>query len=515
MEEQLLKIMNILKRFSLGDLSTYLECDISNIALHIDKFECNGIIKKISKNEYLYDNNNLITKNNLKSKQEIVSSKYTFSENQIFNLNDYKNFPAKKVFTKKRDLDYFNNSDDEIKKLIIKNVVLFKLVGNLTKSAAKVYLDNIAKEYPEYKMNAQWYRTKYKRYMKEGLPGLYRNKHCIFDNKAFEEFKKIYLSPKQYTKEQAYEILKMNDNKKDSLPSLATLVHRLNREFSKEEIEKFRTIVTKIGEQQESLIYKKKQPYNILFKTAADRYWEMIVENNTNKEYANTIKRNIKRLKEYFNEYKTKDITYEKIVKYKTHLTSEGVNFSTMKSILSSLLIILRLSGCSIKYDIYENLTYSATIYSLSEIKKLIEKDGPEIWVIALGVKLAELQALEYEEIDYSQGVLNINKYYRFDNIVILHKNQAQRRELIIPQYLLNKIDKTKKGFIFGKIQMPNYESCLYAHIMLLHKQNVSMNVIAKNLGYNSIQNFYRQFYHLFPQKLENNFDILKPLGFI
>ena len=130
-----------------------------------------------------------------------------------------------------------------------------------------------------------------------------------------------------------------------------------------------------------------------------------------------------------------------------------------------------------------------------------------------MGLKLSELQAIQYEDINFEKETLSINKRYMHGKLVQF--KHLQIKEIKMPHYLINKIDKNKIGFIFGQIQMPNYESCLYAHIMLLQSQNVPINLIAKEMGYNSIHTFYRQFHHLFPQKLDEDFDILKPLGFI
>ena len=96
-----------------------------------------------------------------------------------------------------------------------------------------------------------------------------------------------------------------------------------------------------------------------------------------------------------------------------------------------------------------------------------------------------------------------------------MHKRLGPKRKIKIPKYLLNRIDKQKKGVIFGQITIPNYESCLYAHITLLRAQNVPMNLIAKDMGYDSVGAFYAYFHHLFPKKFDYDFDITKPLGIV
>ena len=513
MEQKILKIMNILKRFSIDDLAGYMECDTSELIPYIDELIKDEVVHRISNDEYLYEKTKSSKiKRKLNTKHVRVETNFKLSENQLFDLEKFRDFPAEEVFTKKRDLDYYNKCDEKMKKLLIKHVVLFNLAGDMTFSEAAVFLGRISKEYPEYKMNAQWYRIKYKRYIAEGLPGLYQCKLCTIDNKVYEEFKKIYLSPKQYTQEQAYELLKMKGYESDAIPTLPTFMHRLKQEYSREAIKKIRTPITQ-DSSAKTTQKRKPKPQNMLFEDAANKYWKMIKDNNVSYKVANDKKRNIEKLKEYFKGYKLRDIIQEEIIKFRTHLTSKGVCFATVKALTGLLLIILKMCGFCSGYDIYENLTQSAEIYPLETVKSLIQEDGAESWVIAMGLKLGELQAIQYEDINFEKETLSINRRYMHGKLVQFKRLQI--KEIKIPHYLINKIDRNKTGFIFGQIQMPNYESCLYAHIMLLQSQHVPINLIAKEMGYDSIHTFYRQFHHLFPQKLEDDFDILKPLGFI
>ena len=157
MEAKILKIMNILKRFSLEDLSTYMECDTSELIPYIDKFVREEVVHKISNDEYLYEKTKSAKiKRKLNTKHVKVETNFTLSENQLFDLEKFRDFPAEQVFTKKRDLDYYNNCDEKMKKLLIKHIVLFNLAGDMSFSEAAIFLGRISKEFPEYKMNAQW-----------------------------------------------------------------------------------------------------------------------------------------------------------------------------------------------------------------------------------------------------------------------------------------------------------------------------------------------------------------------
>ena len=166
MEQKILKIMNILKRFSIDDLAGYMECDSSELIPYIDELIKDEVVHRISNDEYLYEKTKSSKiKRKLNTKHVRVETNFKLSENQLFDLEKFRDFPAEEVFTKKRDLDYYNKCDEKMKKLLIKHVVLFNLAGDMTFSEAAIFLGRISKEYPEYKMNAQWYRIKYKRYI--------------------------------------------------------------------------------------------------------------------------------------------------------------------------------------------------------------------------------------------------------------------------------------------------------------------------------------------------------------
>ena len=516
MEQKVLKIMNILKRFTVEELSNYMECDASEIVPYIKEFEKKEIVHKMTNNEYLYDKTSgKKLKKKLKEQKSKTISNIKLPENHFYNLDNFNEFPAEEVFLKKSDLDFYNKCDEKVKKLIIKNVVLFNQIGNLPQSEVKILLKQIAEQYPEYKMNAQWYKIKYKRYLEEGLPGLYHNQLCTIDHKAYDEFKNLYLSPNQYTQEQAYEILKMKGYDNDDMPTLPTFIHRLKQEYTQEAISKLRSVKTQDADTDDAKIHKvgrKKKPHNMLFEEAANEYWEMIISNNV------TISRGkkfqIKRLKKDFKGYKLQDIIQDVIIKYKKRLAKEGVCLGTIKALIGLLLSILRMCGFHREYDIYENLTNSSPIYTMDEVKRVVLSNSSEAWVVALGLKLSELQAIMYEDINFEEGILTVQRRYMHGKLVQL-KQEKFIKKLKVPHLLLEKIDPNAHGFIFGKIKMSTYESCLYAHIMLLQSQHVPMHLIAKQMGYESINTFYVQFRHLFPRKLDNDFNIFKPLGII
>lgn len=513
MEEKILKIVNILGRFSIEDVAAYLECDENDIAPYIKRFEEDEILTKLTDDLYLYDKSNRTKlKKKLIIEQEKTDFNYIMPKNKLFNLENFRKFPAEQVFTKKRDLDYYNKSDERMKKLLIKHIVLFSLVGYRPFAETKIYLYKIAKEFPEYKMDVQWYRIKYKRYMEEGLPGLYQNKLCTIDNKAYEEFKKMYLSPKRYTGAAVYELLKMKGFDSDSLPSVVTFMHRLKSEYSEEAIKIYRSDIKKGHYSNGVVTFKQvKGAQDVLFETAVQEYFNILASNKI--QISKAKRHNIFKVGEYFGKYKLRNISTEEILKYRKMLVSKGYSVGTVRGMIVLILEILKMNRIIIDATIFDIIIDSYKIYTEEEIKEIIKKCGPEAWIISLGLKLTELQALEYEDITYDKGEVLINKCYHGGKIIKYHNFKA--KPIKMPKFLLNNIDKSKTGLIFGQIEMPTYESCLCTHIKLLQDQNIPMNLIAKEMRYNDIKTFYTQFHQLFPKEFEPDFDILEPLNII
>lgn len=515
MKQKIIKILNILKKFTLNDLSLYLETDIENIEEYIKILISEGQIKQISSTEYVYIINKeakLERKLNQKTIERMLN--FESDANEIFNLENFREFPAEKVFTRKSDLDYYKKCDERMKKLLIKNIVLFNLAGDMEYTSLKKYLKMISDKYPEYKMNAQWYRIKYKRYLEEGLPGLYHNKFSTIDNEVYEEFKNIYLNSNKFSLEESYEILLKKGYDANEIPTYHAFRHRLNKEYSKDAIKKMRTHNKKIADSTEveflKIHKKRKNPNTIPFKIAANDYYQAIKDNQI--ESAKTRIQSIKKLIDYFKDIQLGDITKDKIIKFKDVLLDKGVDFNSVKYLMSLLFTILQVNGIDIDYDIYYELKHTYKIYNFDEIRDIVLQDTPKAWIIVLGLRLSELKALKYEDIDFENNIVTVKRRNEFGNIKE-YSTQKFVRDIKVPQFLLKRILPVKQGYIFGDINISEYESCIYTHIKLLQMQNISLNLISKQMGYKNINTFYQIFHNLFPKTFEKDFNILKPLN--
>ena len=89
------------------------------------------------------------------------------------------------------------------------------------------------------------------------------------------------------------------------------------------------------------------------------------------------------------------------------------------------------------------------------------------------------------------------------------HRKLYRIRTLKLPTILLKNLLKKKSGRIFQEEKIENYDTLLNTHVKLLLEQNVTINIIYKNIAMHNINDFEIRFGFLLPQKLNDNFEIL------
>lgn len=88
-------------------------------------------------------------------------------------------------------------------------------------------------------------------------------------------------------------------------------------------------------------------------------------------------------------------------------------------------------------------------------------------------------------------------------------KKKYKFRTLPLPEIIFSRMSKNKKGKIFKEVGFKRYDELLNTHVYLLLQKNISLNIIYKNLGMQSYNDFETRFNFLLPQKLDENFQIL------
>lgn len=142
------------------------------------------------------------------------------------------------------------------------------------------------------------------------------------------------------------------------------------------------------------------------------------------------------------------------------------------------------------------------------EIKEIIKDRFSELWILCLSITPAELEALDYNDINFENNTVNINKF--FYKTVQKHRRTYKIRTLKLHPLLFKTLNPHGKGKIITNLDIKNFEVLQNTHVKLLLEQNVPINIIYKNMGFQCLNDFENIFKYLLPNKLEDDFDILK-----
>ena len=428
--------------------------------------------------------------------------------------------------------ELFNNAAEYNKRHIIKCLNLFRLTSGLSFKETSKMLNEIAKKNPDYKMGYSTFIRWKSSYARNGLLGLIRWKSSYARNgllglmKAYnppqhkslvtkeqlKEFEEIYLTPKNYSVRIAWEILRSR-HPNEQISSVQSFRRALTKNFSAEYIKKRRSESLKLPELRKiSSVETDKITYEKV-STAFDDYLKTLEnKKDENSVCARGYIQN--HLYPYFGKYKFKDITQETLINYQSKMLSEGYSVASIKRFISTFQKIMK------KYSNASHLLFSTQetilpslenrVLTDAEIHQIIKDDRKiqELWILATGINIAELGALYYTDINFSDKTVNISKFKNKGNVENI-RAKYKIRTLQIPYILFNKIPTKRKGLLFKEVEIVNFDLLLNTHIKLLLDKNIQINIISRNLGFYKLTDFESRYNFLLPQKLNNNFQIL------
>lgn len=251
------------------------------------------------------------------------------------------------------------------------------------------------------------------------------------------------------------------------------------------------------------------------FDNAAYLYLKIFENDNSRKasSYRNCI---LTHVLPYFKKYKINDINREDVVEFMNYKLKQGYTYASIRKCVYFLNKINqsyskypKIFACSLVESVFTSKRESL---SIDEIKRLLkEKSIISLWFIYLGLKLEELLALEYSDIDFKHHKIYIGKVH-INNEIVEYTNFYQKRSLFIPNILFEKLDKTKKGLIFNHNDLKNIdaESLINTHVKLMLEKNIQINLIAKNMGIRGLSDFASKYSLYLPQQLDKDFNLLQ-----
>jgi len=508
MKQQIKKLCKQLSRFNFDEIASILELPDEEIQNVLQELITEKVISKVSDTEFAYVPD-IVSYSQVEMMPQKPLPKHSKPE-LCFDITTL-------LSDNKEAQKLFDNAAEYNKRHIIKCLNLFRLRRGLSFKETSKMLNEIAKKNPDYKMGYSTFIRWKSSYARNGLLGLMKaynppQHKSLVTKEQLKRFEEIYLSPKNYSVRIAWEILRSR-HPNEQISSVQSFRRALTKNFSAEYIKKRRSESLKLPDLRKiSSTESNKITYEKV-SAAFDDYLKTL----ENKQDENSVcaKGYIQNhLYPYFGKYKFKDITQETLINYQSKMLSEGYSVASIKRFISTFQKIMKkyANASHLLFSTQETILPSLEnrVLTDAEIHQIIEDDNKiqELWILVTGINIAELGALHYTDINFTNKTVNISKFKVKNNIENI-RAKYKIRTLNIPDVLYNKIPKKQKGVLFKDVEIDNFDLLLNTHIKLLLDKNVQINIISRNLGFYKLTDFESRYNFLLPQKLDGNFQII------
>lgn len=508
MKQRIKKLCKQLSRFNFDEIASILELPEDEIKNVLQELIAEKVISKISDTEFAYIPD-IVSYSQIETLPQKPSSKHSKPE-LCFDITTL-------LSDNKEAQELFNNAAEYNKRHIIKCLNLFRLTSGLSFKETSKMLNEIARKNPDYKMGYSTFIRWKSSYARNGLLGLMKaynppQHKSLVTKEQLKEFEEIYLTSKNYSVRIAWEILRSR-HPNEQISSIQSFRRALTKNFSAEYIKKRRSESLKLPDLRKISSNETNKITYEKVNAAFDDYLKTL--ENKQDEYSICTRGYIRNhLYPYFGKYKFKDITQGTLINYQSKMLSEGYSVASIKRFISTFQKIMK------KYSNTSHLLFSTQetilpslenrVLTNLEIQQIIEDNNKiqELWILVTGINPAELGALHYTDINFTNKTINISKFRVKDNIENI-RAKYKIRSLNIPDILFNKISKKQKGLVFQDIKIGNFDILLNTHIKLLLDKKVQINIISRNLGFYKLTDFESRYNFLLPQKLEDDFQIL------
>lgn len=543
MKQQIEKLLKRQTRLKFDELLILSELEEGELEKILQNLISEGVIKKVG-DEYIYILP-LIAEAHKKSKKKNKFKKYNSIKRDLKAFST--EIPKKeKVFRNEKEIEQFNSIPDYAKKFVFKYLTAMKAAGALGGKALQLFLKNFAEHNPDYKVSYTSFMRVKKDYARYGIAGVvpdYGNRTPLATtDEEYTIFKKLYLTPDSRSLASCLKIMKEKGVFGDRLiiPTENTFKRRLLKDFSVEEIKQIRTkhiffpeefliepkktVPKKRGRKKTSVEFmncKNLIQASELFLKSDDFYSKPDAEQ---KNIQSVLK---KHLLPFFKDIEFDNITDDIIEKFKIQKTSEGYRPASISIFLGLMRkMISRYSTAEIKkYYSVAKVINPLLILDAGEMAELLNKAKnsnlyiPLLLIFCLGGTLPEVKALTTEDIDLKANKISINKILGVDGVQ-KYRTKYQIRELSIPKSL-RKILKNLTSKDFEKLKIitdADLKGLSEKDITFLDLQNsyinnlirnkIPINLIAKQIGLASTDEFVKKYGTFIDEKALDKFDI-------
>ncbi len=509
MKQKLIRIIKSLKDFTFDEIQTMTECDNEETLQEILKelLDTKFIIQTSEKHYSI---------KKVSSKPTISKKKVNFDNWVKNNCNgDLNNLSLKTIdpclfFDKKTETEHFNNLNAIQKRNVIKYYILYKATTNLMGKTLYKKVRDISNQYPALKCAPETVVAKNRAYRLEGINAFVPREGYLppkrFSQEVLNKFENLYLNPKRYSYQHCIKLLEKEFDPVD-IPADTTMSKYLKKKYSMEYILAKRNPSPEIYNSNK---YASMETEKIDFKTMKfiDAAHKFMKERHSEGSFSFLQTHLIP----YFKDTELKDISQNMAEDFQDIKISEGYSIASVRCMMNILNHIYKEYMDTNNVAIFKFKKIlpirEQECLSIKEINKLISDKSPKLWTICLGISPQELAALNYNDINFKEGTVKIDKIYqktRFRKYFHLHAI----RTLKLHPILLDMLDKKGTGVIYENVDMDDSTVLLNTHVKLLLDKNVPMNVICKNLGYKNLYDFEMRFNFLFQKELDKDFDIL------
>lgn len=518
MKQQILKLAKRLNRFTLQDIQTMVELDEVKTIEILNALIDNGCLKQ-NKEEYFFIASVKTNLNEPKNQKRKIPD-------TLPNIED--------LITSEEDLKLYHQLSNNEKETVYKYLVLIKTAGDLGGVALESFLLKFGKKYPKLQMAYTTFYKKRSLYSQGGFKAIipkrgFNSGKTVVTAEQYNTFKTLYLSPDALTADECVRKMeKAGLFQNDIIPASITFERKLKKEFTKTQIFYFRKRPTFGSQILNQIAELNNQKYKSFIDGAnAFLNSEYIKTLNQQKAICSGIKNH---LIPYFKQYKFSDINEDTLRQFKKDMLSSGLSPAS----LSRLVIYLKYIVEGYSTETIEIQTYkkaNATTLGLKNKYELITTVNkvkysdlylPVLLVVSLGLKLPEVEALNWDDIDLMNKEIKIDKIMLNGKLIKYRKNH-QKRICKIPSTLCNvlKAEKAKAMKMFGNITNEelktitnesnlSFDTLRDSYIKDLIDNKIPLNLIAKRLGFCHTNEFLEHYENLIDKTLLDNYDPLK-----